>query len=473
MGRSTHRQAPSLPSAPAAMSCGHSCGLRADGTVECWGRDSRGQATPPSGRFTSVSAGTLHTCGLRRRRRHRLLGRQRRRSDQRARGSVRVRSVPAAGTPVACGPMAPESAGAHNPDGRTSVPSGAFTSISAGFVHSCGVRPDGSVDLLGIQRPRPIQPPAWKLHRRHGRRLARPADSAPMAPLCAGDEVPTPSPPRRRLPTHPSALRTTTVAESESTVPSSAGRAPPSTARMSNPPSGSTHVGVMRQLPSPVAGRADLNLPSGFTRLANDPAQSPVVFPPDMNPPSGTFSVVSASGWGQGYACGVRTNGAVECWGDALGELRRLRPAHSRQSGRAGTTPVAFAPMVPSSAGATATTERPSRRPAASPRWASATTTPAGCERMEPSPAGDRRPTAGPSLPSGTFTSLSAGFGHTCGLRTDGSVACWGLNDQGESSPPPGVFASVTVGDNFSCGLRPNGAAECWGYNDGRTTPPA
>ena len=91
---------------------------------------------------------------------------------------------------------------------------------------------------------------------------------------------------------------------------------------------------------------------------------------------------------------------------------------------------------------------------------------------MEPSPAGARRPTASPSLPSGTFTSLSAGFGHTCGLRTDGAVACWGLNDQGEASPPPGAFASVTVGDNFSCGLRPNGAAECWGYNDGRTTPP-
>ena len=34
-----------------------------------------------------------------------------------------------------------------------------------------------------------------------------------------------------------------------------------------------------------------------------------------MTPPSGTFSVVSAGGLGQDYACGVRTDGAVECWG--------------------------------------------------------------------------------------------------------------------------------------------------------------
>jgi hypothetical protein len=33
--------------------------------MACWGLKSSGQATPPSGSFTQVSAGGFHTCGLR------------------------------------------------------------------------------------------------------------------------------------------------------------------------------------------------------------------------------------------------------------------------------------------------------------------------------------------------------------------------------------------------------------------------
>ena len=36
-----------------------------DATVECWGHDEYGQATPPAGTFSQVSAGEHHTCGVR------------------------------------------------------------------------------------------------------------------------------------------------------------------------------------------------------------------------------------------------------------------------------------------------------------------------------------------------------------------------------------------------------------------------
>ena len=36
------------------------------------------------------------------------------------------------------------------------------------------------------------------------------------------------------------------------------------------------------------------------------------------------------------------------------------------------------------------------------------------------------------------FTQISAGVNHTCGLRTDGSVTCWGNNSFGQATPPPG-----------------------------------
>jgi hypothetical protein len=34
---------------------------------------------------------------------------------------------------------------------------------------------------------------------------------------------------------------------------------------------------------------------------------------------------------------------------------------------------------------------------------------------------------------------VSAGINHTCGVRTNGTVACWGRNDYGQASPPVAV----------------------------------
>ena len=34
-------------------------------------------------------------------------------------------------------------------------------------------------------------------------------------------------------------------------------------------------------------------------------------------------------------------------------------------------------------------------------------------------------------------STISAGSAHTCGVRTDGTLACWGANDFGRA-PPPG-----------------------------------
>ena len=37
---------------------------------------------------------------------------------------------------------------------------------------------------------------------------------------------------------------------------------------------------------------------------------------------------------------------------------------------------------------------------------------------------------------------MSAGAAHTCGLRTNGTVECWGLNDYGQANGPRGTFIS-------------------------------
>src|SRR5829696_1821452 len=69
------------------------------------------------------------------------------------------------------------------------------------------------------------------------------------------------------------------------------------------------------------------------------------------------------------------------------------------------------------------------------------------------------------SPPPGTFTAVDAGGLHSCAIRTDATVACWGKNDDGEATPPPGTFRSVSAGGDHSCGLRTDETLACWGRN--------
>lgn len=73
-----------------------------------------------------------------------------------------------------------------------------------------------------------------------------------------------------------------------------------------------------------------------------------------------------------------------------------------------------------------------------------------------------------------TFTSIAAGEYHTCGLRIDSSVHCWGLNTHGQSSPPQHqIFESITAGNYHTCGLRHDGSVRCWRANaHGQARPP-
>jgi alpha-tubulin suppressor-like RCC1 family protein len=67
--------------------------------------------------------------------------------------------------------------------------------------------------------------------------------------------------------------------------------------------------------------------------------------------------------------------------------------------------------------------------------------------------------------PAGTFVQVSSGDFHTCGLRADGTVACWGTNANGQSSPPAGAFIQVAAGRFHSCGVKADGLLVCWGDN--------
>ena len=69
------------------------------------------------------------------------------------------------------------------------------------------------------------------------------------------------------------------------------------------------------------------------------------------------------------------------------------------------------------------------------------------------------------SAPEATYTEMTGGFGFQCGLRSDGTVQCWGQGDCGETNPPAGRFRQIHAAASSACGVREDGGVACWGLN--------
>lgn len=49
----------------------------------------------------------------------------------------------------------------------------------------------------------------------------------------------------------------------------------------------------------------------------------------------------------------------------------------------------------------------------------------------------DHDPDAYAAVSGGTFSQISCGSYHACGVTTDGAAMCWGGNNEGQSDVPP------------------------------------
>jgi alpha-tubulin suppressor-like RCC1 family protein len=78
------------------------------------------------------------------------------------------------------------------------------------------------------------------------------------------------------------------------------------------------------------------------------------------------------------------------------------------------------------------------------------------------------------TTPSGKFSALSTGEHHACAIRDDSSIVCWGgSNLSGEETAPSGSFIAVSAGYAHSCAIRTDNTVACWGGDThGEASPP-
>lgn len=179
-----------------------------------------------------------------------------------------------------------------------------------------------------------------------------------------------------------------------------------------------------------------------------------------------TFATLSASA-GESTVCGVTSTGRAYCWGsNATGQL-----------GNGSFSPNSATPVAVSGGYTFSSVSVGSYHTCgvisagAAYCWGQNSSLQLG--------NGTTTGSATPVMVSGglTFESLSAGAYHTCGITVSGAAYCWGVNVQGQfgdgtttegATPVPAagglLFESLAAGSDYTCGVTTAGAGYCWGF---------
>jgi len=176
-----------------------------------------------------------------------------------------------------------------------------------------------------------------------------------------------------------------------------------------------------------------------------------------------TFASLSA---GYFRTCGVTTSGAAYCWGSVvggeLGDGTTNMPEFVPTPVAGGLTFTAVSAGAYHTCGVTTNGGAYCWGSNAFGQFGDGTTT--------------DRPVPAPVAGGLTFASVSAGWWHTCGVTTSGAAYCWGDNsflgdgtNTGRLVPTPVAgsltFTTLSAGPGETCGVTTSGAAYCWGYN--------
>ncbi len=156
-------------------------------------------------------------------------------------------------------------------------------------------------------------------------------------------------------------------------------------------------------------------------------------------------------------------------WGHGFAFLPAITPPTPTHTNTptATHTPTATATVSPTLTATPTITPTPTASPTATPTPPiTPTVSPAPSPAPSPTPTGTPEVARKPQPPSEQIGIIvRSGGNHACALhRTTGSILCWGSNEHGQASPPAtGTYSAITSGNTHSCALRSDGAVVCWG----------
>jgi alpha-tubulin suppressor-like RCC1 family protein len=421
----------------------HTCVLRADHTIACWGGAWDGRLNPPEGPFNQITVGDSHGCALGANQKVTCWGND----TAQERGPPDVKLVSLANSRAhSCGLDAAGRAycwGIEKFGMTQAPPEVAFKELTLGGDFTCGLKMDGNVQC-------------W------GKALDPPVPAGPFTTVAAGDlnacgvrpggqiacwgDGPTPE--FQLEPGNYKALAmggTFGLAQREDGTLRMWGqldqdRAPP-TDRFTQFVVGIRHA-------------CGLTVEGGLTCWGQDDAGERG--PP---PPLRSLSV------GGNHACGLTAQDQMYCWGKHHGGIRSgfkhlavsdghwcgidgsgLIQCDREENNKLGNPPTSAFEEV--AVGAYHACARNAEGRVACWGW-----------NVE-----DRL-----QAPAETFKSIAAGDVHTCGITTDGTLRCWG-STSGVHQPPAGTFTQVAV-DQGACAIRTDGSAVCWGNSEATSDP--
>ena len=364
-----------------AVSAGHEhvCALRTDQTIACWGDNTYRQGDAPAGQFTAVSAGAFLTCGLRTNGTITCWGSD---SHGASRAPAGQFTAVSAGTAFACALRTDDTitCWGNNTSGQADAPAGQYTAIASGDVHACGLRADTRVYCWGRRG-------FYRTNVPNGHYSAIAVASRHSCGLRTDDTI-------------------TCWGES---------------------PSGQAHAPDGQFTAITAGGEQSCGLRTDQTITCWGTALGEPTSPPD-----GQFTAITAGAW---HTCGLRTDQTITCWGHDY-------------VGRASPPDGQFTAIT---AGAWHTCGLRTDQTIAC--WG----------------INDQRQ-ADP--PEGQFTAITAGFKHTCGVRSNTATICWGNNREHQLDVPFMQFSAITAGQRHSCGLRFDAAIACWGHSGRLADPP-
>ena len=397
----------------------HTCAIRSDNTITCWGANGHGQTTTPDGHFTAIGAGRGHNCGIR-----------------------------SNGT-VACW--------GDNFEGKTDAPDRQFTSVSVGYEHNCGLLSDSTVTCWGKNHHSEADAPNGQFSSVSAGRDHTCAIGTDNTITCWGANWESQLDAPTGVYSQVSAGRDHTCAIGDDGTIACWGA---NWEHQSDAPSGEFSA-ITSGWDHSCGLRSDNTIACwGGDRWTNR-----------ITPPTRQFTALSA---GTEHSCAIRADTTLTCWG----------------SGRIASLYDPFGSFTSVSSGAehTCAIRRNGTISCWGTNWNERTEAPDGkftaissggvhsCAIRTNSSLtcwGDRA-VINQRTPVGSFSAVSAGEEHACAIRSNGTLACWGNNQNGQTNPPAGRFHVVSAGGEHTCAIRTNGKIACWGANwDGQTNPPS